>query len=110
MAPPELDWMDTGWEAPAPVAEGQVVEALEEVDQAAEDRVLEVREVRAPVAELPAAARAVGDGVARRRQLKCGPELAAAAARHLFLVWWPALRAEPLAGAASPQKRSSSGF
>ena len=58
--------MDTGWEAPAQAAEGpvvgvrvseaQVVEAPEEVDQAVEDRVWEVREVRAPVAELPAAA------------------------------------------------------
>ena len=110
MAPPELDWMDTGWEAPAPVAEGQVVEALEEVDQAAEDRVLEVREVRAPVAEVPATARAAGDGVAARRQLTCGPELAAAAARHLFLEWWPALRAELLAEAASRRKKNSSRF
>ena len=125
MAPPELDWMDTGWEASAPVAEGQVVEAplvgvpvlgaqvaeaLEEVDQAAEDRVLDVREVRAPVAEVPATARAAGDGVAARRQLTCGPELAAAAARHLFLEWWPALRAELLAEAASRRKKNSSRF
>src|SRR6266850_201126 len=82
--------MDTGWEASAPlvgvpVLGAQVAEALEEVDQAAEDRVLEVREVRAPVAEVPATARAAGDGVAARRQLTCGPELAAAAAEHLAI-------------------------
>lgn len=114
--------MDTGWEAPAQAAEGpvavapvvgvpvsgaRVVEALEEVAQAAEDRVLEVREVRALVAEVPATARAAGDGVAPRRQLTCGPELAAAAARHLFLEWWPALRAELAGGASRPKKNSS---
>ena len=115
-APAEQDWMDTGWEAPAQAAEGLVVvgvrvseaqgvEALEEVDQAAEDRVLEVREVRAPVAEVPATARAAGDGVAARRQLTCGPGLAAAAARHLFLEWWPASLLA--AGASRPKKNSS---
>ena len=66
--------------------------------------------MRAPVAEVPATARAAGDGVAARRQLTCGPELAAAAARHLFLEWWPDLRVELLAEAASRRKKNSSRF
>ena len=62
-----------------------------------------------PAVEVPAAAQAA-DGVTARRQLTCGLELAGAAARHLFLEWWPALRAEPLAAAVSRPRKNSSKF
>src|SRR5882724_4749143 len=84
--------------------------------QAVEVRAVKVQEavgvqaVEDRAAEGQAADRASADRVAVRQRLACGPELATAAARHLFPEWWPALRAEPLAGAASPQRKSSSGF
>ena len=98
--------------AAALVAEVPVVAAQEmgapeeEADQAAEDRVLEVREVWDLVVEVRATARAAGDGVPVRQQWTCGPEAAAAAARPLFLAWSPA----SAAGAASRRKKSSSEF
>ena len=76
--------------------------------QAVGVRVVKDRVVGAPVAK--DRARAAGDQAEERQRLACGPELAAAAARHLFLEWWLAFRAEPLAGAASRQRKSSSGF
>ena len=91
--------------------EDQVVENQAAVGvQVVGDRVVEDRVVGDQVGGVQAADRAVEDGVAVGQRLACGPEQAAAAPRHLFLGWWPALRAEPLAGAASPQKKSSSGF
>ena len=78
-------------------------------DRAVEDQVVGAQAVEFRAAQGQAADRAVEDGVAVRQRLACGREQAAAAARHLFLVWWPALRAEPLAGAGR-QKKSSSGF
>src|SRR6267142_1323330 len=95
----------------------QAVEVRAATDQV-EARVVKAQAVRAVgvqavedrAAQGQAADRASADRVAVRQRLACGPELATAAARHLFPEWWPALRAEPLAGAASPQRKSSSGF
>jgi hypothetical protein len=50
------------------------------------------------------------DQVAVHRRSARGLELATTAARLLFPVWSPVLRGEPLAGAASRQKKSFSGF
>ena len=119
--------MDTGWEERAPadqVVEGtvlvgpasgaQVVAALVALDPAAEaqveaDPVASDPAAEGQVAADPAAAQAAGDGVTARQQLACGPELAAAA-RHLFLEWWPALRPELLAVAVSRPRKNSSRF
>ena len=78
-------------------------------DQVVADPAVVDPAVADPVVEVPAAAQA-GDGVMARRQLTCGLELARAAARHLFLEWWPALRAELLAEGASRPKKNSSRF
>src|SRR6266850_739285 len=99
------------------VQAGEVRAVKVQAVQAVGVRVLKDRVVGAPVAKDRVAqgqaadrARAAEDQAEERQRLACGPELAAAAARHLFLEWWPALRAEPLAGAASRQRKSSSGF
>ena len=94
MAPPGQDWMGTGWVAPDPAVAAREASVLA---------------VENPVAADPAVARAAGDGVTARQQLACGPELAAAA-RHLFLEWWPASQEEPLAEVASRPKKNSSRF
>ena len=52
----------------------------------------------------------VADPAAVRKRAACGPELAMMAARLLSREWLPALRGEPLAGAASRRKKSFSGF
>jgi len=87
--------------ASAPALEAQVV-----VDRVASAPALEAQ----VVAGLATAREAAGDGVTARRQLTCGLELAAAAARHLFLEWWPASQEEPLAVAVSRPKKNSSRF
>src|SRR6266403_1709855 len=102
--------MDLGPEELAQVAGDQAVEDQAVEDQVAGEQVAGVQAMEFRAAQGQAAHCGPADRVAVYQRLACGPELAAAAARHLFLEWWPALRAEPLAGAASPQKKSSSGF
>jgi len=80
-------------------------------DQVAADPVASVPAAEAQVVGGLATAReAAGDGVTARRQLTCGLELAGAAARHLFLEWWPASQEEPLVVAVSRPKKNSSRF
>ena len=104
--------------APAQVVDQEVVDQEAEVREV-QVRAVEVRAVEAQVAEAQvveareearvAVAPVEAGRMEVRQRLACGPELAATALR-LFLEWWPAWPGDPLAGAASRQKKSFSGF